>query len=679
MVDSDRLLAAYQTARCDLLAECKPAGHWTGHLASSAFATATAISALAIVERSRPTIAGRFADEPRECALSQLIMASVRWLARRQNADGGWGDTEGSPSNIATTMLVRDAFALTCVPADRPGLLERADAYIKSQGGLRGLRRRYGRDRALAVPILTNSALAGLVSWRRVPSLPFGRAALPAWLRRLLKMPELNDATAALVAVGHARYAHRKPWNPLARFTRRWALDATLAQVAALQPTSGGFLESPPLTSFVVMSLASSGRADHQVVERGVEFLLNTVRPDGSWPIATDLSVWNTTLALSALHAAGEDLSQLDCLEWLLASQRRQPGNAGASSGGLSGWSWTDRTGGAVDVDDTSGALLALANWVNALPPSQNGAAISNTLSETLSDTLSISKTLSIHAAAINGTPTNGTPTNGAAHNGCVQPDIATLAKKVAAAARAGVRWLLEQQNDDGGWPTFARGSGRLPFDTSGSDLTAHALRALHAWRGAQQAGGELPARVDAAIERGWRYLLANQRPDGAWAAQRAADPFRADRQNLVYGTSRVLAAFRDLGRLDAPAARRAIEWLAGAAHMDGSWGTAIEAELDHGRRTSHVEETALAVEALLSCGQTPADDAAAMHGLAWLVDTVEANRHHECSPIGLSFAQVGYQEQLYPLIWAVAALGRAARRVPRPSAQPAAAHAARS
>ena len=61
--------------------------------------------------RHAPTVAGRIVDEQRECALSELIMGSVRWLARRQNADGGWGDTDKSPSNIATTMLVRAAFA----------------------------------------------------------------------------------------------------------------------------------------------------------------------------------------------------------------------------------------------------------------------------------------------------------------------------------------------------------------------------------------------------------------------------------------------------------------------------------------------------------------------------------------------------------------------------------------
>src|SRR4029079_14402375 len=39
--------------------------------------------------------------------------------------------------------------------------------------------------------------------------------------------------------------------------------------------------------------------------------------------------------------------------------------------------------------------------------------------------------------------------------------------------------WIRDLQNHDGGWPTFCRGWGHLPFDRSGSDLTAHNLRAL--------------------------------------------------------------------------------------------------------------------------------------------------------------------------------------------------------
>src|ERR1700744_2123389 len=99
MVDSDRLLAAYNKAKNDLLAERDGAQHWTGCLCSSPLATATAISALTIAERYAPTKArGRFADEFRESRLSELLVSSVHWLARHQNPDGGWGDTDKSLS-----------------------------------------------------------------------------------------------------------------------------------------------------------------------------------------------------------------------------------------------------------------------------------------------------------------------------------------------------------------------------------------------------------------------------------------------------------------------------------------------------------------------------------------------------------------------------------------------------
>ena len=51
--------------------------------------------------------------------------------------------------------------------------------------------------------------------------------------------------------------------------------------VERMQPESGGFLEATPLTSFVVMSLASVGRADHKIVQQGVRFLIDSVREDG--------------------------------------------------------------------------------------------------------------------------------------------------------------------------------------------------------------------------------------------------------------------------------------------------------------------------------------------------------------------------------------------------------------
>ena len=74
-------------------------------------------------------------------------------------------------------MLVVAAFHLTCLPA-HGAMLERAKAYIAAQGDVAGLRKRYGRDKTFAVPILTNYALAGLVSWREVSPLPFEAASI---------------------------------------------------------------------------------------------------------------------------------------------------------------------------------------------------------------------------------------------------------------------------------------------------------------------------------------------------------------------------------------------------------------------------------------------------------------------------------------------------------------------
>src|SRR5688572_16493111 len=90
----DQSLAAL---RARLLSARVPAGYWVGELSGSALSTATAISALALVDRK--------AYEPQ-------IRNGVAWLARSCNSDGGWGDTVFSVSNISTTSLCWSAFGL---------------------------------------------------------------------------------------------------------------------------------------------------------------------------------------------------------------------------------------------------------------------------------------------------------------------------------------------------------------------------------------------------------------------------------------------------------------------------------------------------------------------------------------------------------------------------------------
>src|SRR5688572_10443876 len=276
MLASGRLTPAYQKVRDELLAERTPAGHWVGELSSSALATATAVSALAVVKRAF--------NQP---SIEELIPRGVKWLVCQQNEDGGFGDTDLSHSNIATTMLVIAALHLAEAANQNTEVIRRANAYVDSQGGLKGLRKRYGIDKTFVVPIMTNLALAGLVPWSDIDQLPFELACVPQSLYRFVGMPVVSYAIPALVAIGQARFFHAPPRNPITRLVRHLSIKRSLKVLRRMQPESGGYLEATPLTSFVVMSLASVGRADHEVTCQGVKFLSNSVRPDGSWPIDT--------------------------------------------------------------------------------------------------------------------------------------------------------------------------------------------------------------------------------------------------------------------------------------------------------------------------------------------------------------------------------------------------------
>lgn len=584
MIDTDRLRAAYATARDALLAERAPEGYWVGELSTSALSTAVAAIALHIVD----------AEKHRS-----LVAGGIRWLAAHQNADGGWGDTTKSFSNISTSMLCRAALAVTGAEKAYPAVVERIELYLRDHCGqspaerAEAVRRRYGKDRTFSVPILMTCALAGLVPWREVPRLPFELACLPQSWYRFARLPVVSYALPALIAIGQCVHHHRPAWNPLRRAAKR----ASLKVLRRIQPSSGGYLEATPLTSFVVMSLASIGLAGHEVSREGVRFIVDSVRPDGSWPIDTNLSIWVTTLSVNALVAAG-DLESLpgkdELLKWLLAqqTQERHP-YTGADPGG---WGWSHSPGSVPDCDDTPGALLAVT--------------------------------------ALSGT------------------------NETERAAKLGRKWVLALQNNDSGFPTFCRGWGTLPFDRSGPDLTAHALRVLSPivkrfenqktslWASVSLG----PPRAIGAIELAFSYLRRQQRPDGSWLPLWFGNQHALDDINPVYGTSRVLAAYRDLGLKDSPECQRGVNYLLSVQNADGGWGGAKDCP-------SSVEETALAVEVLIDL--VP-DSPAVERGIAWLVEAVESGRFREPTPIGFYFAKLWYFEKLYPLIFTVAALGRA-------------------
>ena len=437
-LDTARLDTALDTARTALLAERVAEGHWEGELSSSALSTAVACAAMQHVQ----TATG--AEEH-----GSLIQGGLHWLAQHANADGGWGDTTKSLSNISTTTLCWATFHAV------PGALEEyaevvaaAEQWLtKAAGGVTpdylapAIIARYGKDRTFSVPILTHCALAGKGRWKDVIQLPFELAALPRNWFAALRLPVVSYALPALIAIGQCRHQHRPSWNPFTRVLRNAAREKTLQVLEQIQPSNGGFLEATPLTSFVTMSLAGCGLADHPVARKGIEFLHASVRADGSWPIDTHLATWVTTLSVNAL---GEDLpddARAPIREWLLKQQYREVHPFTDAAPG--GWSWTPLPGGVPDADDTPGALLALKQ-------------------------------------------------------------LGQIDDASREAARAGCQWLLDLQNRDGGIPTFCRGWTNLPFDRSSPDLTAHTIRAWLAWR---EELPELANRLDTALHAAARFL----------------------------------------------------------------------------------------------------------------------------------------------------------------------------
>lgn len=590
-----------------LVEQASADGYWEGELASSALATATALFALHLYGGRSASLQG---------TLEEVTEGAVNWLTKNSNEDGGWGDTLDSPSNISTTTLVWAALRATSSGSEKTAI-HSAEEWIKGHAGGLGaseisgvITRHYGKDRTFATPILTMCALAGCFgsgdrAWRAIPALPFELAIFPPRFFRFLRLPVVSYALPALIAIGQVQHHHYPSSNPLTRWVRRLSQKRTLRLLDSIQPDSGGFLEAVPLTAFISMSLIAMGLDRHPVVQQAIRFLLQSGRLDGSWPIDSNLSCWLTSLSVQALGSAGRLDRRLtpahrrQLARWLLDQQYHKEHPYTHSPPG--GWAWTHLSGGVPDADDTAGALVAL------------------------------------HHLAASG---------------------AVSFERCRQAAEKGVEWLLQLQNRDGGIPTFCRGWGKLDFDRSAPDLTAHAVRAWRQWR------DRLPDWQAEDVDRGGRaalaYLLASQRADGEWIPLWFGNQREASRENPVYGTSRVLlAADAAGGWSDEPAWRaacgRGCRWLLDVQNSDGGWGGGFDTP-------SSLEETAWALEALTTAGSEEPDRfrEAVDGGIRYLVEKTVKGEHFVAAPVGLYFARLWYSERLYPIIFSASALERA-------------------
>ncbi|MEI7834615.1 MAG: prenyltransferase/squalene oxidase repeat-containing protein, partial [bacterium] len=509
----------------------------------------------------------------------ETINHGLNWLVATINQDGGWGDSPESPSNLSTTLICRAALTVGDLRNPEYSQARRlVEVWLSGHLGdlepatiIRAVYELYGDDHSFSAPILAMLALAGQLGpadtpWESIAQLPFELAVFPHTLMSILRLNVVSYALPALVALGVLRHRRAPGGQPL-RLFRDMVTKAALRRIRVMQPSDGGYHAAPPLTAFVVMFLCAAGEKKSELVRDGVDFLRKNLRPDGGAPISMNLSVWMTALATATLlETKTENVPVKPVRNWLLRRQYMHRHPMTDTPPG--GWGWTHLPGSIPDGDDTSAVLVALRK---------------------------------------------------------LESDPMTRV-----AAERGINWLLQLQNADGGFPTFCRGWGKLPFDRSCPDITGKALSALAAW------WGDVPAsmqrRMRTAINRALTYLTRAQQADGQWIPLWFGNQDAPDMQNPVFGTALVTHGISQLDQRTFPEVAgllaRGRAYLLATQNSDGGWGAR------HGM-DSAIEETGMAICAL--AGWEPAT-AAIGHGADWLVEHTSHGTAFCAMPIGLYF-----------------------------------------
>lgn len=539
-------------------------GMWNGHLSSSAISTSVSVFALYMAD------AGKY---------NLQIQKGAEWLTKTMLPNGSWGDTPESPSNMTATLLSYAALtAIGYAPDKTRSFLKDKFEGDSNQHIISGVLKYYGKDLTFSAPILVMCALAGVISsWKEIPQLPFEVAVLPQKLFRFFKLPVVSYAIPALIAVGILRYKKGKK-NSL----REAFIPKCLNVLNQLQPLNGGFLEAPPLTGFVAMCMCGAGFNSHQSTLKGIDFLVNTIREDGSWPIDTNLSSWVTALSVRAMGAKIPNAGQLADTIKANAFTHRHP-FTGAREGG---WGWTNLPGSVPDADDTAGALVA----------------------------------------------------------------VHILNKgKITTEVEKGIEWLLDLQNSDGGMPTFCKGWGKLPFDRSSPDITAHSLLAFQLWK--NDLSKDLKNKSEKSMVRMLKWMCKEQATDGSWVPLWFGDQEAENEQSPVYGTA---ITIEYLSNINHPLARemktRGARYLLSVQNADGGWGGAKNVP-------SKITLTARAMSALSDFQE--ADKEVLNRAFDYLYSGYIADELLKPEAIGLYFSRLWYSEDMYNITFVLNALNK--------------------
>jgi squalene-hopene/tetraprenyl-beta-curcumene cyclase len=441
---------------------------WKGRLTGSALATAGAALALGSAGRPRHRPA---------------IESALEWLANTQNADGGWGDTYNSPSNVPATIAAWVAISSwehadgKIVTAGR-----RAESFLSDQcGGLEsahiagGLAQAAGGSPIAAATAAAMCAATGMINPRELKRHPDQRLAY-----RLLKN----------------RLIHRA--NPVGRIFDGLS---TRRGIAALEQYSPA--KCPVSTTCLTMiALAAANRLDHPAMDRCADFLAGVAHDEGGLSSTPNIAVRTTAQVVAALGEGGGLCPPSDrcngIAKWLLNRQ---------SDGG---WGACDLPGAAINCYDTANVLLALhalrAFDDEAVACARRGVRF--LLSATNADG-------GVGLVAGEASAADVTAT-------CLlameqwRPVLGRPEVQIAQACARMRRFLKTSQHNDGSWASLLAGN-QLEPNTENRVWTTATVLASMTQITAVAGDCDLPAAAGFLIEAQW--------PGGAWGPARGVAP----------------------------------------------------------------------------------------------------------------------------------------------------------
>ncbi|MDP9338664.1 MAG: squalene--hopene cyclase [Acidobacteriota bacterium] len=569
---AEKLESTIERGANHLLSLQTEAGYWVGELEADTTLESDYIYYLFVLGKADP----------------ERIEKLATYVRQRQLPDGGWSIYPGGPSELNATCKAYFALKLAGDSVDSPQM-KRARASVHRLGGLE----------------LTNSytrfylALVGAVGWELVPAIPPELMLLPNWfyiniyefsswtrgivipmmilsaLRPNWKLPEraqvdelFKDPARKKAAFDWSnqliswrnfflaldrglKFYERLPWKPL----RQKALREAKSWLLEHMERSEGLATIYPAMMNSIFALVAMGYGpdDPLTCRETREFSRFEIEENDTIRLQPCVSpVWDSAIAMVALEEAGvapDDPALVKAADWVLSKQILGPGdwqvkNKDAEPGG---WAFEFRNDFYPDVDDTAFVLMALQR--------------------------------------------------------VKFPDE----KRMEAATRRGIQWLLSMQNRDGGWGAFDRDNDRrflcnIPFadhnamiDPSTADVTARVLECL----------GRFGWTADhPAVQRGVKFLLKDQCGDGSWFGRWGV--------NYVYGTSGVLRALETVSLTAQNYCQRGVAWLKTVQKVDGSFGESLKTYSDvssKGQGASTPSQTAWGLIGMLA-GSNTADPA---------------------------------------------------------------------